>query len=115
MLMEFFIGMRIAEAMSDPERVTLLRRLAAGEVPAETLLEGFPRSREALLSHLSVLVEANLVASRSDGISVLYRIEPSSRGILRNVLENAEVRPNPAAAAQSPSSRGTAPIAGFAV
>lgn len=86
MLMEFFIGMRIANAVSDPERVALLELLASGETAADSLLERCSGSREALLAQLGVLTEAKLVESRTDGISVLYRLNPESQGILKNLI-----------------------------
>lgn len=86
MLMEFFIGMRIANAVSDPDRVALLERLASGETAAESLLDHVNGSREALLAQLAVLTDARLVESRTDGLSVLYRLAPESRGILKNLL-----------------------------
>lgn len=85
MLMEFFIGTRIARAVSDPERLSLLRILAEGETRAEKLLAGYSGSRESLASQLTILEEAGLISSRVDGLSASYRIADESEGLLRNL------------------------------
>lgn len=85
MPMEFYLGTRIAEAVSDPERTTILRALSGAELSAEALIAAFPGSQDRLLRHLEILRGAALIASRSDGLSIYYRIDPNSGGILKNL------------------------------
>ncbi len=87
MLMDFILGKNIANAVGDPERVSLLKGLSSGEKTAEDLLGEYPGPADALLRQLTVLQEAFLVESRTDGVSVLYRVPRASRGILRNLLD----------------------------
>lgn len=85
MLKEFHIGTKITAAVSDPERARILRALAGGEVSAENLATSFTGSRDQLLHHLEILREATLISSRSDGLTLYYRIAPESAGILKNL------------------------------
>ncbi len=112
MLMEFFIGMRIANAVSDPERVSLLKKLFEGETAAETLLETYSGTREGLVGQLNVLIDARLVESRIGGLSVRYRLADESRGILKNLLgDNVRSESKPAQAPACKRPRTAAPAA----
>jgi DNA-binding transcriptional ArsR family regulator len=63
-------------ALADPTRRQLLDVLAElGQASATTLGARLPVSRQAVMKHLLVLEQADLVSSRRDGRQVLYQVE----------------------------------------
>jgi rhodanese-related sulfurtransferase len=65
---------RIGKAVSSPQRLALLDRLANGEKPVEALAAETYLSVKNASAHLRVLREARLVESRRDGQQVYYRL-----------------------------------------
>ncbi len=86
MLMEFFIGTRIARAVADPERAAVLKTLAPGELSAGELERRLGMTSETLRAHLETLLEAALIETRSEGCTLYCRISERSEGILDNLL-----------------------------
>ncbi|MDI5971485.1 metalloregulator ArsR/SmtB family transcription factor [Streptomyces sp. SL13] len=67
----------VLAALADPTRRRLLDALAEqGRASATTLAGGLPVSRQAVVKHLRVLVDADLVAGERAGREVLYRVHP---------------------------------------
>jgi len=68
---------RVFVALSDPTRRHLLETLG-GRAPASatTLARGLPVSRQAVLKHLQVLQDSELVTSGRSGREVLFRVRP---------------------------------------
>jgi DNA-binding transcriptional ArsR family regulator len=70
---------RVFASLADPTRRQLLEAL--GRRPAAsatTLASEVPVSRQAVVKHLSVLRESQLVASRRAGKEVLFSVRPES-------------------------------------
>ncbi len=65
---------RIGKAVSSPQRLALLDRLANGEKSVETLAGEVHLSVKNASAHLRVLRESRLVDSRKDGQHVYYRL-----------------------------------------
>jgi DNA-binding transcriptional ArsR family regulator len=65
---------RIGKAVSSPQRLALLDRLANGEKPVEALAAEVYASVKNTSAHLRVLREARLVESRRDGQQIYYRL-----------------------------------------
>lgn len=63
-------------ALSDPIRLELARRLAAGPCSVRKLAEGFAVSRAAISQHLKVLLNLGLVSYRRHGPLNIYSLEP---------------------------------------
>lgn len=63
-------------ALADPNRRTVLERVAAGEATATEIARGLPISRQAVLKHLVLLDRAGLVTARRAGREVRYRLLP---------------------------------------
>lgn len=64
-------------ALSDGTRRRILDLLATrGEATATMLAEDVPVSRQAVVKHLGVLDEAELVRARRQGREVRYTVEP---------------------------------------
>jgi len=66
----------IFKALADPTRRAVLERLAAAEMTATELREGFAISQPAMSQHLAVLRGAGLIRERRDGRYVNYRVDP---------------------------------------
>ncbi|TDC67627.1 ArsR/SmtB family transcription factor [Streptomyces hainanensis] len=65
-------------ALADPTRRRLLDALAeAGQASATTLAGRLPVSRQAVVKHLQVLLDAGLVSGGRAGREVLYRVRPA--------------------------------------
>lgn len=70
---------RLLRALSNEKRLMILCRLGDGECAVGELLPLTGLSQSALSQHLAVLREEGLVASRREGVSILYRVaEPAA-------------------------------------
>ena len=74
-------------ALADETRLSVLKRLGAGERSATALSAGARVSRQAIAKHLRVLEGAGLVAHRKRGREVLYTLETGGLGEARAFLE----------------------------
>ena len=89
---------RIGKAVSSPQRLAILDRLANGEKPVEALATELNLSVKNASAHLRVLRESRLVEARKEGQQVFYRL--AEEGVatfflaLRDLAERrlAEVR-----------------------
>jgi ArsR family transcriptional regulator, arsenate/arsenite/antimonite-responsive transcriptional repressor len=65
---------RIAKALADPRRFSLLETIAGGyECPNQSLCRDFPVSKATISHHLKELVQAGLVEPTREGQYVKYR------------------------------------------
>ena len=70
---------RVFAALADPTRRQVLRLLAEGRPLSASALAGrLPVSRQAVVQHLAVLQQSNLVSSRRSGREVLFSVEPEA-------------------------------------
>jgi DNA-binding transcriptional ArsR family regulator len=69
------------EALADPTRRAILKRLRKGSKTAGELAEGFELTKPTLSHHFKVLREAGLVRAESRGTSIVYTLQT-------NVLED---------------------------
>jgi DNA-binding transcriptional ArsR family regulator len=78
---------RVLDALGDPTRRTIFKRLRGGAHSVGELAEGMDVSRPAVSQHLAVLKAARLVSDRAEGNRRLYTVD--SRGIqaVRDWLE----------------------------
>lgn len=70
---------RIAKALADPRRFSLLQRIAQAEqdcCPYQKLCQAFPVTKATISHHLKELVSAGLVATEKDGQFVNARVVP---------------------------------------
>lgn len=65
---------RLLKALSNERRLMILCQLGEGERAVGELLPLVGLSQSALSQHLAVLREEGLVATRREGVSILYRI-----------------------------------------
>ncbi|HEX2807815.1 MAG TPA: metalloregulator ArsR/SmtB family transcription factor [Kineosporiaceae bacterium] len=76
--------MDVFTAIAEPTRRRLLDALRPGEAPVGRLAADLGLAQPAVSKHLRVLLEAGLVAVRSDAQRRLYRVRPES---LRTALQ----------------------------
>jgi DNA-binding transcriptional ArsR family regulator len=78
---------RVLDALGDPTRRQIFKRLKGGARSVGQLADGLDVSRPAVSQHLRVLKEARLVTDRAEGTRRLYTVD--SRGVeaLRNWLD----------------------------
>jgi DNA-binding transcriptional ArsR family regulator len=70
---------RVFTALADPTRRQVLQLLAEGRPLSASALAGrLPVTRQAVVQHLSVLQQSNLVSSRRSGREVLFTVEPEA-------------------------------------
>jgi DNA-binding transcriptional ArsR family regulator len=66
----------VFQAIADPTRREVLRLLAEKELPISKITSHFPMSRTAVVKHLHILSEAELVKSRKVGREKRYQLHP---------------------------------------
>ncbi|MBC7235495.1 MAG: winged helix-turn-helix transcriptional regulator [Chloroflexi bacterium] len=64
-----------AKAISDPNRVRILKMLEKGELCVCYLAERLGLAQSTVSKHLALLRQAGLVADRKEGLWVYYRLE----------------------------------------
>ncbi len=65
----------IAKAIAHPVRVAVLDYLKSGEQCVCDIAEAVGTERSNLSKHLSIMTAAGVLASRRDGLKVLYRLK----------------------------------------
>ncbi len=78
---------RALDALGDPTRRSVFRRLRKGNRSVREIAEGMDVTRPAVSQHLKVLKSAGLVIVRVDGTRRLYEINPDGIDALRNWLD----------------------------
>ena len=78
---------RILDALGDPTRRAVFRRLRAGARSVSDLARGMDVSRPAVSQHLKVLKTARLVIDRAEGTRRLYAVDTRGIEALRGWLE----------------------------
>ena len=75
-------------SLSDPTRLTIVARLAAGEARVRDLVEQTGLAQSTVSAHVSCLRECGLVAGRVEGRQIFYAL---TRPELMDVLAATEV------------------------
>jgi DNA-binding transcriptional ArsR family regulator len=70
---------RVLDALGDPTRRIVFKRLRAGARSVNEIADGMDVSRPAVSQHLAVLKAARLVTDRAEGTRRLYAVD--QRGI----------------------------------
>ncbi|WP_338471425.1 metalloregulator ArsR/SmtB family transcription factor [Niallia sp. XMNu-256] len=66
----------VFQAIADPTRRKVLQLLAQEELSISKIAENFSISRTAVVKHLNILSEANLVHGRKEGREKIYQLDP---------------------------------------
>ena len=77
---------RALEALGDPTRRAVFKRLRGGALSVGEIARGMDVSRPAVSQHLKVLKAARLVTDRADGTRRLYPVDASGLEALRSWL-----------------------------
>ena len=85
--------MDVFEAVADPLRRDLLRRLASGPARVVDLAGAYAVSRPAVSRHLRLLTEAGLASAEDRGRERHYRLEPTGLDDLTGFLRELESSP----------------------
>ena len=78
----------VLDAVGDPTRRAVLRRLRAGPCAVTDLARELPVTRPAVSQHLKVLLDAGLVAYERAGTRNVYRLQPEGLEPLRRWVED---------------------------
>ncbi|WP_077622626.1 ArsR/SmtB family transcription factor [Sediminibacillus massiliensis] len=77
----------VFQAIADPTRRKVLRLLAKGELPISEISSHFPVSRTAIVKHLNILSDAELVSGHKAGREKIYRLHPEPLTEVREFYE----------------------------
>jgi DNA-binding transcriptional ArsR family regulator len=78
---------RAFDALGDPTRRRVFRRLRRGTRSVQAIADGMNVSRSAVSQHLKVLKSAGLVVVRAEGTRRLYEVDTRSIEALRTWLD----------------------------
>jgi DNA-binding transcriptional ArsR family regulator len=80
-------AIRVLDALGDPTRRLVFKRLRSGARSVGEIAEGMDVSRPAVSQHLKVLKAARLVTDRADGTRRLYAVDTRGLEALRHWLD----------------------------
>lgn len=78
---------RALDALGDPTRRAVFKRLQAGTLSVNEIAEGLGVTRPAVSQHLRILKDARLVIDRPEGTRRLYAIDSRGLAELRSWLD----------------------------
>jgi DNA-binding transcriptional ArsR family regulator len=78
---------QVLDALGDPTRRTVFKRLRGGARSVGEIAEGMDVSRPAVSQHLKILKAARLVTDRAEGTRRLYAVDTRGIEALRTWLE----------------------------
>ncbi|MFG6115719.1 ArsR/SmtB family transcription factor [Halobacillus sp. MO56] len=67
----------VYQAIADPTRRQMLKQLAEKDASIKEIADSFSVSRTAIVKHLHVLSEAELVKSKKKGRAKIYSLQPA--------------------------------------
>lgn len=68
----------VLQALADPTRREILRRLRRRDLTAGEIADGFPLAKSTLSGHFNVLKRAGLVVTERRGTSIVYSLNVSA-------------------------------------
>ena len=78
---------RVLDALGDPTRRTVFKRLRDGARSVTDIADGMDVSRPAVSQHLAVLKAARLVTDRAEGTRRLYAVDERGIATIRDWLD----------------------------
>jgi len=76
------------DALGDPTRRAIFRRIAKSPCAVGEIAKAMPISRPAVSQHLRVLKEAGLVSDRAEGTKRIYTVDVGGLAKLRTDLDH---------------------------
>jgi len=80
-------AVQLFHALSDPTRLSVLRRLRFGEQCVCNLTDALDAAQSRLSFHLKVLKDAGLVADRREGRWMYYTLNPDALAEIADAVE----------------------------
>jgi len=80
-------AVQLFHALSDPTRLSVLRRLRFGEQCVCNLTDALDAAQSRLSFHLKVLKDAGLVADRREGRWMYYTVNPDALAEIADAVE----------------------------
>jgi ArsR family transcriptional regulator len=80
-------AVQLFHALSDPTRLSVLRRLRFGEQCVCNLTDALDAAQSRLSFHLKVLKDAGLVADRREGRWMYYTLNPNALAEIADAVE----------------------------
>lgn len=80
-------ALQVLDALGDPTRRTVFKRLRAGARSVGEIAEGMDVTRPAVSQHLKVLKAARLVTDRAEGTRRLYAVDTRGLRALRDWVD----------------------------
>jgi ArsR family transcriptional regulator, arsenate/arsenite/antimonite-responsive transcriptional repressor len=74
------------KAFADPTRIRVLALLRVGELCVCEIVDALELSQSTLSTHLQILRQAGLVATRKNAKWIYYRLEPAKKSLLDAVF-----------------------------
>ena len=68
----------VLQALADPTRREILRRLRRRDLSAGEIADGFPLAKSTLSGHFNVLKRAGLVVTERRGTTIVYSLNVSA-------------------------------------
>ena len=68
----------VLQALADPTRREILRRLRRRDLTAGEIADGFPLAKSTLSGHFNVLKRAGLVVTERRGTTIVYSLNVSA-------------------------------------
>ena len=78
---------RVLDALGDPTRRAVLKRLRGGGRPVGEIAEGLEVTRPAVSQHLKILKAARLVTVHSEGTRRVYAVDTRGIELVRQWLD----------------------------
>ena len=78
---------RVLDALGDPTRRAVLKRLRGGGRSVGEIAQGMEVSRPAISQHLKILKAARLVTVHAEGTRRVYRVDARGIEVLRDWLD----------------------------
>jgi DNA-binding transcriptional ArsR family regulator len=80
----------VFQAIADPTRREVLQLLFKKDLPISQITAHFPMSRTAVVKHLHILSEAQLISGEKIGREKIYRLQPEPLAELKQWLSYYE-------------------------
>lgn len=81
----------VFQAIADPTRREVLRLLSQKDLSISEISSHFPMSRTAIVKHLNILSEAELISGQKAGREKLYQLQPEPFAELKRWLSYYEL------------------------
>ena len=90
--MEVIDAALICKALSDSNRLSIVKILTDGELCACELLKHFNITQPTLSHHMKILADCDLLKTRKDGTKIFYSLNCETLTVFRNFVGTLQCR-----------------------